>query len=194
MVRTLDIRPDPESTRMHSVRQLIMKVRGELNMSIEKLLYKCRDLYNQLPCCHTDRTNCNCRVCWHDEFFHSIPETYDCLKKLCCYVLYYGPAYITEIYHYLNKSQLLEKNFDGRHIQVLSLGCGFGPDAYALEKYIEDNNLDISFTYTGYDVAEKWADIRENYPNRSFEVRDLLSGFSLENYDIMLMNEYVAKN
>jgi len=34
--------------------------------------------------------------------------------------------------------QILGNNFDGEDIKVLSLGCGFGPDAYALEEYIKD--------------------------------------------------------
>ncbi len=99
----------------------------------------------------------------------------------------YGPAYASEIYHYLNKSELLENNFDGTEINILSLGCGFSPDAYALKKYIKDNCLDINFHYTGYDIENNWNIIRQDYDNIKYEIYDLLSGFSLENYDLIFM-------
>lgn len=153
---------------------------------METLLEQCNGLYLELDCCHGNNLLCSCGRCWEEDFYER-PDSYNCLKKLCYYTINYGPAYASEIYHYLNKSQLLEREFTNITINVLSLGCGFSPDAYALEKYINDNNLDIDFNYTGLDIEERWNEIRENADNKYYEVRDLLDGFSLENYDIIFI-------
>jgi len=163
----------------------VIKIEGIINMSMELLLSKCNELYLTLPCCHGENSNCSCSDCCQDGYY-STTDTYNCSKKLSYYTMNYGPAYASEIYHYLNKTNLLERQFDGTQINVLSLGCGFSPDAYGLEKYINDNDLNINFNYTGYDIEEEWDEIREN-SNRNYETRNLLAGFSLENYDLIFM-------
>lgn len=155
-------------------------------MGMKALLQKCDYMYVNLPHCDKDDEIVSCSDCCTQDFYDR-PDTYSCLKKLCHYTLNYGPAYASEIYHYLEKSHLLEDHFNGKNINVLSLGCGFSPDVYALRKYINDYDLDITYQYTGYDKEENWNEIREFYKNRHFETRDLLDGFSLQNYDIIFM-------
>jgi hypothetical protein len=155
-------------------------------MGMKALLKKCNQIYTTLPRCDESDEYESCSDCCTRDFYNR-PDTYSCLKKLCYYTLNYGPAYSSEIYHYLGKSQLLENHFNGKNLEVLSLGCGFAPDVYALRKYIDDNNLDITYQYTGYDSEENWDQIRESYGNRHYETRDLLDGFSLQGYDLIFM-------
>ena len=109
---------------------------------MKKILMQCNSIQAALPCCHNDGRICDCTQCLKEGFYIGT-DTYHCLKKLCFYTINYGPIYISEIYHFLGKSKLLEKNFGGSSINVLSLGCGFGPDFIALSKYIYDNRLNI---------------------------------------------------
>ncbi len=155
-------------------------------MSIETLTGSCNDIFLASNCCHDDGRTCSCYDCLEEDYY-SRGDSYNCRKKLCYYTMNYGPAYASEIYHYLSASQLLERQFNGRNIRVLSLGCGFSPDAYALDRYIDDNYLDITFDYTGYDMEINWNGLREDYPNRDYETRNLLNGFSLAGYDIVFM-------
>ncbi|OPX42188.1 hypothetical protein CLHUN_39750 [Ruminiclostridium hungatei] len=155
-------------------------------MSIETLTGSCNDIFLASDCCHDDGRICSCYDCLGEDYY-SRADSYNCQKKLCYYTMNYGPAYASEIYHYLSASQLLEREFNGRSIRVLSLGCGFSPDAYALDRYIDDNNLNITFDYTGYDMEISWNGLREAYQNRDYETRNLLNGFSLAGYDIVFM-------
>lgn len=72
----------------------------------------------------------------------------------------YGPAYASEIYHYLAQSQILENNFNGHSLNVISLGCGFSPDLIALLKYINDRGLIITVRYLGLDNEALWNSLR----------------------------------
>lgn len=155
-------------------------------MCMTSLLKNCNSLYNKLPPCDGNNEDFSCDDCCKQDYWDR-SDTYSCLKKLCHYTLNYGPAYASEIYHYFEISQILENYFLGKNIKVLSLGCGFSPDAYALEKYIKDNNLNIKFNYIGYDAENKWEEIREQKEVRHYETRNLLSGFCLKNYDIIFM-------
>ena len=156
-------------------------------MGMEALLEKCNELYDELDCCHGNNSTCSCGDCWKSDFYAG-PDSYNCLKKLCYYTMNYGPAYASEIYHYFDKSQIFEREFNNRAvINLLSLGCGFSPDAYAIEKYIDDNKLNIEYNYTGFDIEERWNEIRENANNKHYEVCDLLDGFSLREYDIIFI-------
>jgi hypothetical protein len=103
------------------------------------------------------------------------------------YVLKYGPSYTSEIYHYLSVSQIL-KRFQGG-INVLSLGCGFAPDYYALSKYIVDNKLPLSFQYYGWDISSFWDSTRLTYQNIIYQTVDILNPFSFAHYQIILLNK-----
>lgn|GEM_PF-1473567 len=156
-------------------------------MSMMTLLEKCNNLYRKLKCCHPidNPLTCNCGRCWGNDFYTT--DSYDCLKKLCYYTMNYGPAFASEIYHYLSESRILEQNFNNRRINILSLGCGFSPEVYAIEKYIEDFGLNIEYNYIGLDIEKRWSIIREEGYNRYYEIRDLLDGFTLENYDLVFI-------
>jgi hypothetical protein len=100
----------------------------------------------------------------------------------------YGPAYTSEIYHFLGASQILEKNFQ-TDIKVLSLGCGFGPDYIALNKYIFDKSLNFNVRYVGLDQESGWLRINEGVIKNLPNIKDVLIDFSLVDYDVIFLNK-----
>jgi hypothetical protein len=136
---------------------------------MEDILNACNEVYTNIPCCHIDGRKCYCYDCIQPGFYQSpTPDTYACIKKLCYYIMNYGPAFASETYHYLSESKILDMNFAGRSLKVLSLGCGFSPDLIALEKYISDNNLNIQLTYVGLDNSALWSNLRRNSLNAQY--------------------------
>jgi hypothetical protein len=91
-------------------------------------------------------------------------EEYNCNGKTNSFVKRYGAAYISEIYHYLENSKILEP-FKNSNLSVLALGSGFDPWYYAIKKYSDNRNLNINLDYTGYDKSENWAEVRPPYQN-----------------------------
>jgi hypothetical protein len=88
----------------------------------------------------------------------------------------------------LEASQVLEKNFNGE-LRVLSLGCGFGPDYIALDKYNQGNNLHLKLKYWGYDREENWRRITDGVFKHIPNIKDILAGFELNNYHIIFLNK-----
>ena len=110
---------------------------------LNKILTQCLNNYPTFPCCHKDDRNCYCYNCIQPSFYDGGVDEYDCPKKLNFYVLKYGPSYVSEIYHFLSASQILE-HFQDKNINILSLGCGFSPDYFAISKYISDNKYEFT--------------------------------------------------
>jgi len=131
----------------------------------------------------------HCYECLSSGFYTNTKDTYDCPIKLSLYTINYGPIYVSEIYHFLKKSQLLENNFLDitRPIEIMSLGCGFGPDDIALTKYSNDEQLDIDFNYVGYDIESWWNTITNT--NALPIIYDVLNGFDCNNVDILFINK-----
>ena len=155
----------------------------------EQLLSQCWENYKESRCCHNNENICNCYHCLY-EGFYSYSDEYDCEKKLLFYVLNYGASYISEFYHYLSNSQLLN-NFKG-NLNVLSLGCGFSPDYYALSKYIFDNNLDIQLSHFGIDISDCWDKARLNQLNIKYDkadLTDITNPLSFQGYDLITVNK-----
>jgi hypothetical protein len=149
------------------------------------ILNNCSAQYSLLGCCHP-RQNCDCLKCFPDGFFGN-DDNYSCEKKQYSYVIRYGPIFASEIYHYLGHSQILEKNYNNKIINILSLGCGFAPDLLALQKYINDKQLSIQFEYTGIDITDSWNNIRISDDNAIYGTENVLSGFDLSDYDIIFV-------
>jgi hypothetical protein len=156
-----------------------------------QVLSQCWGHYKQMPCCHEKDYACNCYKCLSDGFWSDgHVDEYDCEKKMAFYVLNYGPIYISDIYHYFEKSHILESF--SNNINVLSLGCGFCPDYYALTNYIKDYNLNMSFSFIGLDKADIWDKTRKQYPNITYKQADLTDinyTLSFQNYDIIVLNK-----
>lgn len=107
---------------------------------LSDVLRKSNERLAELECCKQDGSVCNCLDSWHDDFY-SRPDSYNCEKKMSTYVLNYGAAYASEIYHYLTASNFKSKINTTRPLKVISLGCGFSPDYFAIKKYFENNNI-----------------------------------------------------
>jgi hypothetical protein len=157
---------------------------------MNNLLTNCNNIQNGRECCHDDGRLCNCYDCLHQGFY-SGADTYSCLKKLCHYIMNYGPVYVSETYHFLHRSQLLEQNFHN-DINVLSLGCGFGPDFIALNKYIDDTGLAINVNYSGIDQEPGWLRITNGILPNVFYVANILDGVTLSNYNIIFLNKFFS--
>ena len=133
----------------------------------------------------------HCFSCMRDSFRSPGKDTYDCMIKLCQYTINFGPIYVSEIYHFLTQSKILENNFLqlNRPINIMSLGCGIGVDYMALKKYIFSNELDIEFEYKGYDIEPLWQEITsDTIPNVPI-IKDIINGFDCDTTDIIFMNK-----
>ncbi|MBF4318407.1 hypothetical protein EAY30_26400, partial [Vibrio anguillarum] len=119
--------------------------------------------------------------------YHERNDSYTCQKKMDTYVIKYGPSYVSEIYYYLVKSQLLYK-YQNSPLNVISLGCGFAPDYYALQKYNIDHRLNIQLSYQGLDMSTSWNTARPQIgANCQFRQVDLTRPFSLQGADIVFV-------
>jgi len=155
-----------------------------------EILNRCDDIVKTTPPnpqCHN--TNTSCFDCMRNNFYSANRDTYDCLIKLAHYTINYGQIYVSEIYHFLNDSQFLETNFRNflRPINVMSLGCGFGPDDIALNKYRNDKQLPINFNYYGYDKEPLWNCITQT--NALPITHDLLNSMNFQVIDILFINK-----
>lgn len=154
---------------------------------MEDLLISNNEKYKTLTCCHTDNRDCECYKCLQDGFYQT-PESYNCAKKLNCYVLNYVPSFTSEIIHYLNNSKILETNFIDKTVNILSLGCGCATDLMALNFYINTKKLNIKIKYHGIDKSDLW--LRKTFENATFEQKDvLIDGLDLSDVDIVFINK-----
>ncbi|MFA6009671.1 MAG: hypothetical protein WC799_06795 [Desulfobacteraceae bacterium] len=156
---------------------------------MQNILLQTNEMYRNLACCHTDGRICYCYNCLEGGYYGLDPDTYACLKKLCYYTMNFGPAYSTEIYNYLDFSKLLETNFLDCAVNVISLGCGFGSDRIALNKYINDKNLNIQFNYVGIDIEEHWRVISQ-MTELQFYIQNIINNpVSLVDCNIVFINK-----
>lgn len=105
-----------------------------------QVLKKSEKRLSELQCCKQDGSACNCTTSLHEDYSER-PDSYDCEKKMSTYVLRYGAAYASEIYHYLEASNFKQKINITRPLKIKSLGCGFSPDYFAIKTYLEKITL-----------------------------------------------------
>lgn len=149
---------------------------------LSEALVNCNDQLEKLGCCKTDESPCNC-VDALSQDYKSRSDSYDCPKKMNTYVLRYGPAYVSEIYHYLVESDFKER-IKGNKLTVASLGCGFAPDFYALEEYLSTYKPEVELSYFGTDTSTCWDSARPVKPNCTFSPLDLTKPFTFGNADV----------
>lgn len=156
---------------------------------MDHLLLECNKNLETMPCCHKDKRVCNCYNCLKGGFFEG-QDSYNCKKKLSYYVVNYGPSFASELYHYFDKSHILE-TLSARNsgIKILSLGCGFAPDLVAISKYLEMKTLSINYTYHGIDLSQNWDCCRYTNKYATFSIDDVLSNITLENYDLIFVTK-----
>jgi len=150
------------------------------------LLSRCNTNLATLGCCH-GQTPCDCYQCLRGGFYPGMPDNYDCRKKLSYYVLNYGPSYASEIYHYLRSSQILEYFVPQGVVNILSLGCGFAPDLVAIDKYVQDHDLQLQVNYTGVDGSDFWTPSRYTTTTSEFHVGDVTQYMRLRDFDLIFV-------
>lgn len=153
-------------------------------------IISCNNFLRNAPCCNTTPGHmCNCyNELWSD--FHTRPDTYNCDKKMNYYALNYGASYISEYYHYISQSQLIQNILiNNDNVCIKSLGCGFAPDYYAIQKYCIDNGINCNINYTGYDISSHWGTIRPHGNNINFINCDISSNIDLQNADIIIIGK-----
>lgn len=156
---------------------------------MDEYLLGINQAYLRQGCCHEDKgRNCSCYPCVKHSFFDG-KDDYSCLKKLCYYVMNYGPSFVSEIYHFLAASKILEVFKPGCDVNVLSLGCGFGSDLVALKKYIIDKKHDINLRYTGVDKEPLWESLRFRDQEAVYYIHDVFDGLNFEGFDIVFVNK-----
>lgn len=148
-------------------------------------LRNCNSQIEGLKCCG-EQTPCNCEECLRKDYYCR-NDTYNCLKKMDTYAIKYGPSYISEIYHYLAQSNILN-NFKNSQLNVISLGCGFAPDFYAIQKHCIDNQLNIQLNYNGLDISAVWNTARPPTGiGCQFIQADLTQPFNLQDANIVFI-------
>lgn len=152
------------------------------------LLVKCNENLNVLPCCHPAQDMCYCYNCLKKDYWER-PDSYECVKKMSFYILNYGPSYASEIYHYLSYSQVLKGLTLNSKIRVLSLGCGFAPDLFAISKYVQNNSLPIQIEYCGIDQSESWIPFRCPFDNATFIEGDAIAKMDFTGYDLVFISK-----
>ena len=183
-----------------------------------EILNRCNYLYNNLIDCEDKQTNeykeGNCLTCTKKNFRRLDNDSYNCLKKLSTYTMFYGPLYVSEIYNFLVESNFLGNfiNYQRNYIKenslygfnsfsvnntipiqlnIMSLGCGFGPDDIALNKYRNDYlDINVSYNYYGYDKEPLWNYITQT--NALPITCDLLYGMNFKNINILFINKLLS--
>jgi len=79
-----------------------------------------------------------------------------------------------------------------QNIKILSLGCGLGPDLFAINKYIEDTRSRTRVRYIGADKQAAWSRIRIAQENAKFEQKDVLEGLDLSRYDLIFLCKLIS--
>lgn len=181
-----------------------------------EILNRCNYLYNNLIDCldkhENQQKDGDCLKCTQNNFRGMHNDSYNCLKKLSTYTMYYGPIYVNEIYNFLVQSSFLT-NFITQCrsniklnpmypefniftpdnevpviLNIMSLGCGFGPDEIALNKYRDSHlDLNVNFNYFGYDKEPLWNYITQS--NSSPQTVNLLDGMNFQNINILFINK-----
>ena len=155
---------------------------------MKDVLIKCENRLSSLVCCKQDGSVCNCVESLQEDFFNR-PDSYNCDKKMTTYVLRYGLAYASEIYHYFVASDLKGKIDVSRSLNIISLGCGFSPDYFALKKYIQNHAIDVPVRYRGLDNSICWNFARPDTAECCYQDANLTSPFSLQGADIVIMSK-----
>jgi hypothetical protein len=106
------------------------------------------------------------------------------------YVLRYGAAFASEIYHYLTASNFKAKVIGmARPLKVVSLGCGFSPDYFAIRKYLEDNNICLAIEYFGLDKSNSWGHLRPDVDECQYCSFDITQPFPQFTADLVVVSK-----
>jgi len=155
---------------------------------LSNVLMNSNDRLSSLACCKPGGSECNCLGSLQDDYWHQ-PDSYNCEKKMTTYVLRFGASYASEIYHYFNESNFKEKIDPSRPLNIISLGCGFSPDFFALKKYLQDNFIDVPVSYRGFDNSNCWDFARPQTEECNYLNINLTSPFNLEGADVVIMSK-----
>ena len=158
---------------------------------MNNILKKCNKIIEEnIQTYDTYKDNNKCLACLQYNYNPSGNDKYDCLVKVAYYSIFYGRLYVSEIYYFLKRSQILEKIMNNKKdIKVLSLGCGFMPDLIAIDKYKNDMWLkDVEIGYQGYDIEPLWKEIVLCL--QCFEIKDVVNdSFDCTDVDIVFINK-----
>lgn len=158
---------------------------------MNNILKKCNKIIEEnIQTYDTYKDNNKCLACLQYNYNPSGNDKYDCLVKVAYYSIFYGRLYVSEIYYFLKRSQILEKIMNNKKdIKVLSLGCGFMPDLIAIDKYKNDMWLkDVEIGYQGYDIEALWKEIV--LCPQYFEIKDVVNdSFDCTDVDIVFINK-----
>jgi hypothetical protein len=154
---------------------------------MHNFLTKCEQLFKQLPC---PKGTGDCQSCFKDGFYGG-RDDYSCQKGCFYYAMHYGPAYISEVYHFLTESKLLEK-VGKNYIHIASMGGGMGTDFWAIRQYIHNKRLQIdTLSYQLWDKEQEWQSVIDQYSDNLKVVFVDLSSQSVDfrNVDIVFLNK-----
>lgn len=154
------------------------------------ILQQCNDRISKYPCCKENHL-CDCVSDLKDDYNCTVrtADTYKCKKKMDTYVIRYGAAYASEIYHYLEASDFKSKIKLNKPIIIKSLGCGFSPDYYAIKKYLNDNDIQIPINYAGFDNSDCWDEALPNTDECNYYEVDLTNQFDISDADVVIIGK-----
>ena len=139
-------------------------------MLIEEIVDFCDKKFN------TYGDKCGCQTCNHpaqkcsgscydclyqihfpSRFENPKKTLYDCPKMVYHYICQFTYKYTSEILYAFNLYADYLKDF--KEYNIMSIGCGGCPDLMALEKLCNDNYINTSISYMGYDINPLWKPI-----------------------------------
>ena len=157
------------------------------NNAILDFLKKCDNKFKLLPCIKSIN---NCQSCFDSYYYGNAQDNYSCTKGCLYYAMHYAPAYISEVYHFLEASKILER-MGKSLVNIASLGGGMGTDFCAIRYYKASKKINIYGTYVLYDKELQWQQIVSLYSsNLVITNTDLTQSFIyLSNIDIVFINK-----
>lgn len=157
------------------------------NTEFVEFLRKCNGEFNRPVC---PKQLYNCQSCFDLCYYNTCQDNYSCIRGCFYYAMHYAPAYISEIYHFLSASKIIEQ-IGHNTVVVCSLGGGMGTDFCAIKHYISNKNLGINLSYTLFDKERQWQEIINQYdPVLTISVVDLTeTTIQFNDTDIVFVNK-----
>lgn len=132
-------------------------------MPHENLVNYCYENYDRprrCDDCPNDPCFDNCGLCL--DYIHRVgthDRTYNCGNIIKYYTCKYIYRYSTEIEYLLNRYTRAFRNV--RNVRIWSIGCGPCTELFGLYRFRNNNDLNFTIQYKGFELNELWTPIHD---------------------------------
>lgn len=132
-------------------------------MPHEKLVNYCYENYDcprRCDDCPNDPCFGTCNLCLdHIHRVGTHDRTYNCGNIIKYYTCKYIYRYSTEIEYLLNRYRYTRAFRNVRNVRIWSIGCGPCTELFGLYRFKNNNNLNFTIQYKGFELNELWTPI-----------------------------------